>query len=79
MPPYRTSLNITMHISMQSLLRPQVWAPGCRPPAPPGAAQHAGQVVQNGVALALLLKELHIGVEQVTLGDVDALGAQLVD
>jgi hypothetical protein len=48
------------------------------PGPPPGAAQHAGQVVQDGITLALVLKQLHVGVEEVTLGDVDALGAQLV-
>ncbi len=37
------------------------------------AADHAGHVVQHCVALALVLEQLHVGVEQVSLGDMDAL------
>lgn len=43
------------------------------------AAEHAAQVVEHGVRLRLVLEELDVGVEEVALGDVDALGAQLVD
>jgi len=43
------------------------------------APEHACHVVQHRVRLRLVLKELDIGVEEVTLGDVDLLGTQLVD
>ena len=44
-----------------------------------GGSHHARDIVQHVVALRLLLEELHIGVEEVTLRDVDALGAELED
>jgi hypothetical protein len=37
------------------------------------AAEHAGEVVEHGVALPLILEELDVGVEEVALGDVDTL------
>ncbi|POO02482.1 hypothetical protein TorRG33x02_014660 [Trema orientale] len=43
------------------------------------AAQHTGHVVEDRVGLRLVLEELDVGVEQVSLGDVDALEAELVD
>lgn len=42
-----------------------------------GAADHAGHVVEHVVALGLLLEELHVRVEHVSLGDVDALAEDL--
>ena len=43
-----------------------------------GAAGHAGDVIQHCVRFLLALEQLHIGVEQVTLGGVDVLGQHLV-
>mmetsp|Transcript_16507 Transcript_16507/g.53479 ORF Transcript_16507/g.53479 Transcript_16507/m.53479 type:complete len:349 (-) Transcript_16507:52-1098(-) len=42
-----------------------------------GAADHAGDVVEDVVGLGLLLEELDVGVEEVALCDVDALRAEL--
>lgn len=41
--------------------------------ARPRAADHAGDVVQDVVALGLVLEELHVRVEHVSLRDVDPL------
>ena len=38
------------------------------------APQHAGHVVEHGVGLRLVLKQLHVGVEEVALGHVDLQG-----
>lgn len=46
--------------------------------ARPGAAQHAADVIQDGVRLPLLLEQLHVRVEQVTLCHVDPFIAELV-
>lgn len=45
--------------------------------ARPGAADHARHVVENVVALGLLLEQLHVRVEHVSLRDVDALAQDL--
>ena len=42
------------------------------------AAKQAGDVVQRGVAVPLVFEELHVRVEQVTLGDVDPFHVELV-
>jgi hypothetical protein len=45
----------------------------------PGASEHAGDVVEDGVRLGLVAEELDVGVEEVTLGDVDAPAEDGVD
>ena len=45
--------------------------------ARPRAADHAGHVVQDVVALGLVLEQLDVGVEHVSLCDVDALAQNL--
>ena len=45
----------------------------------PRAAKQTRDVVQGVVAVALVLKQFHVGVEKIALGDVDALHVELVD
>jgi hypothetical protein len=42
------------------------------------AADEAGYIVQYRVTVALILKQLDIGVKEVTLGDMNALNVKLV-
>lgn len=44
-----------------------------------GASEHAGDVVEDCIGLGLVAKELDIGVEEVTLGDMDAPAEDGVD
>lgn len=44
-----------------------------------GAAEHTGDVVEDGVGLRLVAEELDVGVEEVTLGDVDPPAEDGVD
>lgn len=45
----------------------------------PSAAEDAGHVIEHGVGLSLVLEQLNIGIEQITLRDMDVLERQLVD
>lgn len=44
-----------------------------------GTAQHARYIVEHGVGLGLVLEELDVGVEEVTLGDMDVAEEDGVD
>lgn len=43
----------------------------------PGATEDTGHIVQHGVALRLVLEQLHVRVEQISLRDMNLLGQYL--
>lgn len=43
------------------------------------AADHTRHIIQNIIRLRLLLKQLHIRIEEISFGDVNALVAQFVN